>query len=127
MVIGRGDGVDILIDHRAVSRQHCEILALEGGRFEVVDLGSANGLLINGQGLPRAILDASDVLILGDEVVLKYVPADDILRPGPYDWAPTRGAPPSVAAPTRLVPLVMCFGVLLTGAVGTVLWLLMRR
>jgi hypothetical protein len=35
--------------------------------------------------LPRAILDAGDVVVLGDEVALKFVQAGDVFRPGPHD------------------------------------------
>jgi pSer/pThr/pTyr-binding forkhead associated (FHA) protein len=111
MIIGRGDGVDILIDHQAVSRRHCEVVALEEGRFEVVDLGSANGLLVNGQELRRAILDAGDVLMLGDEVALKFVPAGDILRPAPMDRPALPPARPTPAA-THLLPLLVLLAVL---------------
>jgi pSer/pThr/pTyr-binding forkhead associated (FHA) protein len=78
-VVGRGEDVDIAIDHTSVSRRHCEIVAIQGGRFEVFDSGSANGILWNGTQLPRAILEGGDILTLGD-VSLRFVPEGQVLR-----------------------------------------------
>lgn len=85
MLIGRQEAADIRVAHESISRRHCELFALEGGRFEAVDLGSANGIRVNGARLQRAILDAGDVLVLGEDIALKYVAAGDNFRPGPND------------------------------------------
>lgn len=79
MVIGRGDECDICINHASVSRVHAEVRRLGNGRYELVDKGSANGVRVNGADLERALLDARDVIELGD-VVLKFIPAGDIFR-----------------------------------------------
>jgi hypothetical protein len=53
----------------------------------VVDRGSSNGVRINGVELKRAILDAGDVVELGD-VQLKFVPAGQMYHPqDPYHGA----------------------------------------
>ncbi|MGH7295032.1 MAG: FHA domain-containing protein [Polyangiaceae bacterium] len=126
MTIGRGHGVDIFIDHHAVSRRHCEVVALEGGRYEVVDLGSANGLLVHGQQLRRAILDTGDVLVLGDEVALKYVQAGDVFRPGPYDSRALRPVS-SQRVWTTLVPLLVFVVIVLIGGAWAMLWFFAGR
>lgn len=62
IVIGRDDGVDVLIDNPSVSRRHAEIRLGDDG-WEVEDLGSSNGTFIGGtkiQGPHR--------LGLGDEI-----------------------------------------------------------
>ena len=124
MVVGRHDGADIDIMHHSVSRQHCELVALEGGRFEVIDVGSSNGILVNGNALQRAILDAGDVLVLGEDVVLKYVAAGDVFRPGPYDLVTL---PPRVGLTLwlRALPYVVFACVVVVG--GALVWLFARR
>lgn len=47
-VIGRSGQVDVVIPHEAVSRKHCQIDYTEGELY-VTDLGSINGVLIDGQ------------------------------------------------------------------------------
>ncbi|MBM4364541.1 MAG: FHA domain-containing protein, partial [Deltaproteobacteria bacterium] len=74
LVIGRGEDCDLPVNDTSVSRVHAEIQAIEGGRYEVVDLESSNGVRVNGVDLKRAILEAGDVVELGD-VQFRLVPA----------------------------------------------------
>lgn len=74
MTVGRGEDVDVRLNHTSVSRHHCAIDALDGGRFEVLDSGSANGIRVNGQEVKKALLAPGDTIELGD-LILKYVPA----------------------------------------------------
>jgi len=122
MTVGRGD-VDIDIAHSSVSRLHCEIVAVDGARFEVVDLGSANGLLVNGASFQRALLDSGDVLTLG-EVTFKFVGTGETVRfdardlqllslPQPLDFAVK-------ALPYAVFAVVVTLG-------GYFAWVLARR
>lgn len=77
VVIGRGEECDLCINHASVSRVHAEVRKLGDGRYEIVDKGSANGVRVNGSDMERALLDARDVIELGD-VVLKFIPEGDI-------------------------------------------------
>ncbi len=81
LVLGRGEECEVPINHPSVSRVHAEIQPLGDGRYEIVDRGSANGVRVNGVELPRTLLDARDVIELGD-VILKFIPAGDIYVPG---------------------------------------------
>lgn len=81
MVLGRGEECDISINHPSVSRVHAEIRRVGDGRYEFVDLGSANGVRVNGVELPSTLLDGRDVLELGD-VFLKFLPAGEIFITG---------------------------------------------
>ena len=124
MMIGRREGADIDIAHNSISRLHCELVALEGDRFEVVDLGSANGMVVNGNALRRAILDAGDVLVLGEDVVLKYVAAGDVFRPGPNDlraFAPRMELAPWLQA----LPYVIFITIVAVG--GALAWFFTTR
>lgn len=105
-VIGRGEECEISINHPSVSRVHAELRPIGDGRYEVVDLGSANGVRVNGVELPHSLLDARDVVELGD-VVLKFIPAGQIYIPGTdetlkraFDTA--RTTPPGVGTPVKL-------------------------
>lgn len=69
--IGRAEELEITIDHRSVSREHAR-LSCEGGRYRLVDRGSSNGLVVNGERIKDAELNAGDVLELG-EVLVRFV------------------------------------------------------
>lgn len=84
LVIGRGEECEIPINHPSVSRVHAEIRSIGDGRYEIVDLGSANGVRVNGVELPNSLLDARDVIELGD-VIMRFLPAGEIYMPGADD------------------------------------------
>ncbi|HEY3497570.1 MAG TPA: FHA domain-containing protein [Polyangiaceae bacterium] len=81
VVLGRGEECEVSINHPSVSRVHAEIRKIGEGHYELVDLGSANGVRVNGVELPSAMLDARDVIELGD-VLIKFVSAGEIYIPG---------------------------------------------
>ena len=60
--IGRGDENDALIQDRGMSRRSIEITG-RGGRFEVIDLGQRQGVLVNGTPVAeRRLLQFDDVI-----------------------------------------------------------------
>ena len=79
--IGRSEEATISINHSSVSRIHAELHTLGGGRFEIIEKGSANGIRVNGVELKRGILEAGDALELGD-VRLRFVGAGKVFRSG---------------------------------------------
>jgi hypothetical protein len=62
--LGSGPDSAIRLADGAVSGKHAG-LSIEGGRFEIVDLGSRNGVLVNGRKTPRRLLEDGDVITLG--------------------------------------------------------------
>ncbi len=86
LTVGRAEDAVVSINHTSVSRNHCEILSLGEGRFEIVDKGSSNGVRVNGVDLKRRIIEAGDVIELGD-VRLKFVGHGQIFVPGVEDRA----------------------------------------
>jgi hypothetical protein len=63
LVVGRGTEADLRINDPGVSRRHIEFM-VHGEDLEVVDLGSTNGMLVNGAKVGRAGLrDGSEVKI----------------------------------------------------------------
>ena len=81
--IGRADELEITIDHRSVSREHAR-LNCEGGRYRLVDRGSSNGVLVNGERVTDAELKAGDVLELG-EVLIRFVASGEAYVFDPED------------------------------------------
>jgi hypothetical protein len=73
-LIGRDEGVDLVIDSPAVSRRHAR-LSFDGDGWEIEDLGSRNGVVLNGFRVRgRAPLRAGDVVMLAGSG-LAVVPA----------------------------------------------------
>ena len=63
LVVGRGTEADLRINDPGVSRRHIEFV-VNGEDLEVVDLGSTNGMLVNGSKVGRAGLrDGTEVKI----------------------------------------------------------------
>jgi hypothetical protein len=63
--VGRGLGVDVLLEDPSVSRLHAEIVR-RGRYLYVADLGlSRNGTRVNGRPVARRVLDDGDVLSFG--------------------------------------------------------------
>jgi hypothetical protein len=64
VVIGRSKDCDIRVSDPNVSRRHAEVRQ-EGSTYWIVDLGSTNGISVNGHALKRAKLDDDDRITLG--------------------------------------------------------------
>ena len=63
-VIGRAPSCDFVICHKSVSRRHA-MLASDGERMIVTDLGSTNGTFVNGRWISQAEVVPGDRLQLG--------------------------------------------------------------
>jgi len=64
-VVGRGPGVDLAFDDETLSRQHASIEFADGG-LRLRDLGSLNGVCINGGVVKSGELEHGDRFQLGD-------------------------------------------------------------
>jgi pSer/pThr/pTyr-binding forkhead associated (FHA) protein len=71
-VIGRTEDNDIVINHRSISRNHAKIV-LEAATYKIVDLGSANGVRVNGEDYGKVELRKGDIIELG-HVKIRFVP-----------------------------------------------------
>jgi serine/threonine protein kinase len=60
-VFGRASGCDVMLKSSDVSKQHCQIL-IKGGQVVIEDLGSVNGIEVNGKRVPQAELRDGDLL-----------------------------------------------------------------
>ncbi|MFI9161568.1 FHA domain-containing protein [Kitasatospora aureofaciens] len=63
--IGRALDNDIVVSDLQVSRHHAELRQLPDGRYEIVDLGSHNGIFLNGQPVQRQLMGPQDRLTVG--------------------------------------------------------------
>ncbi|MCS5498140.1 FtsK/SpoIIIE domain-containing protein [Cnuibacter physcomitrellae] len=70
-IIGRERGVDVRLGDGLVSKRHARVNI--GEHVEIIDLGSANGLLMGGEQVSRTTLTSADVVVLGD-TALRVVP-----------------------------------------------------
>lgn len=64
VMIGRSHDCDLILDDPNVSRRHAEVRQ-EGGDWVVADLGSTNGVKVNGRRVDEATLEPGDELTLG--------------------------------------------------------------
>jgi predicted component of type VI protein secretion system len=81
LLIGRHPECDILIDSRKISRRHC-CIAQVGDKLIVRDLGSTNGIRINGVRVVEGRLKADDELMIGGHM---YRVTWDLLPPSADD------------------------------------------
>ena len=64
-VLGRSQGADIHLADPNISRRHAE-LRQQGTTYWIVDLGSTNGIEVNGARVERAKLEHGDRVTLGE-------------------------------------------------------------
>ena len=80
VVIGRGSEADLRINDPGVSRRHVEIrVQADDTRTEVsaVDLGSTNGMLVNGSRVRQAVLDDGGTIKIGNTTMtVRLLPHD---------------------------------------------------
>lgn len=103
-VIGRTPDNEVSIDHRSVSRHHAKIVAAGGG-FKIVDLGSANGTLVNGEQYAQLALKAGDLIELG-HVRFRFLPPGASYSPTPEERAAIKGEETQVLAQVPQAPPV---------------------
>ena len=76
VTLGRDPASDIPIDAEVVSRHHARLERRDSG-YEIVDLGSTNGLQLQGQAIQRRLLASGDTLRIGPTVFLEYRAAEE--------------------------------------------------
>jgi pSer/pThr/pTyr-binding forkhead associated (FHA) protein len=86
MTMGRGPGVDFVIGDPALSRQHLAF-ELVGNGFRVEDLGSTNGLRVNGNRVHARDLAAGDRIEAGAHI-FQLVIDERQEAPETYDLTP---------------------------------------
>ena len=79
IVVGRGTDADLRINDPGVSRRHAEIRVhandRTGTQVSVVDLGSTNGMLVNGSKAQQATLDDGATIKIGNTMMtVRFLP-----------------------------------------------------
>jgi hypothetical protein len=68
LVLGRSTDADVRIDDPGVSRHHCEIRA--GSPSMIEDLGSTNGIVVDGRHAQRATLRDGSRIVVGSTTIV---------------------------------------------------------
>lgn len=79
LIVGRGSEADIRINDPGVSRKHVEFEVAElaeGTSVIASDLGSTNGMTVNGHPMPRASLRDGTVVRIGSTDIVVHIDAE---------------------------------------------------
>ncbi len=127
--IGRHDDNEIILPDVQVSRHHAEIV-MQGGRWVIADLGSANGTFVNGEKLtgPR-VLNHGDLVRVGQTQfrveIAAAVAAQDTLVERKLTAAAT--APAASAKSRSRAGMILAFAAVAAILLGVfVIWPLIR-
>jgi hypothetical protein len=87
IVIGRGSESDLRINDPGISRQHAQIAIGSDPAGETIvairDLGSTNGVILNGQRVTEGrVLDRSQIQLGNTSIVIRISPSDPSLEDG---------------------------------------------
>ncbi len=85
LVVGRGHEADLRINDPGVSRRHAELRVYPGSggpgalpEVSIVDLGSTNGVVVDGERVQAATLDADATITIGNTTMrVRFVPHDE--------------------------------------------------
>ncbi len=105
VIIGRVEDNDVIIEHRSVSRNHAKIL-FDGRVHKIIDLESANGILVNGEEYAITDLRKGDLIELG-HVRFRFIPAGEPFSPTDDESRAMldAGVSPPMPAPQAQKPL----------------------
>lgn len=92
-VVGRDPGVELRIRSDLISRRHAEV-SWAGKWFQVEDLGSLNGTLVNGQRIagPTPLHDGDRIGVGGFELRVRTLQSGEIQPPAGAEGPPVKGA-----------------------------------
>jgi predicted component of type VI protein secretion system len=77
ILLGRGRECQIQLQDPRVSRQHA-LIRFENDRYLILDQGSANGVMVNGERVSQAELEHEDVIVLGDTSLRFLLPSTEV-------------------------------------------------
>lgn len=101
VMVGRHPESDVRIDLPQISRRHC-CLALAYDRVVIRDLGSRNGLWVNGRRLEESLLHPGDEVVIGS---LFYRVEDPDVAPAAPSPAVSAKPKPGLPKPPSLPSL----------------------
>jgi pSer/pThr/pTyr-binding forkhead associated (FHA) protein len=80
VIVGRDPSADIVIDNPGISRHHMKFERNAGGTYIVRDLGSTNGIFLNGELIQEEPVRNNDVLVLGKFTMRVIIQKEDASR-----------------------------------------------
>src|SRR5207248_9422587 len=92
VVIGRAPGVQIRLDNPTISRHHAEVFRDPFRRWWIRDLGSRNGIRLDGERISERALIDGDTLQLGEYEVI-FIESTSIKPPEATDTPPLELSP----------------------------------
>ncbi|HEY8428764.1 MAG TPA: adenylate/guanylate cyclase domain-containing protein [Sandaracinaceae bacterium] len=114
--LGRHPNNTVQVLDRIVSKEHCHVDMIEGGRFILRDLGSLNGTYVNGERVSERILNPGDEIMLGSTRIIfdpdgvsargpATVPQrPQAMHPQPHSPRPVHHPAPAAYAPPPAMP-----------------------
>lgn len=104
VVIGRGAEADLQLPSNGISKKHCQVREVSGGRLEIVDLGSSNGTYVNGLMVKKHLAKPGDTISLHDfvlkvEIQAPKVAASNVFQMGGMPASDFGGVATSGTAP----------------------------
>jgi pSer/pThr/pTyr-binding forkhead associated (FHA) protein len=69
-IVGRDQSCDVFVPDPHMSRKHLSIDVVGDGTITIIDLGSTNGMTINGERVPSAILEPGASFTVGQTTFL---------------------------------------------------------
>ncbi len=79
LVIGRGTDADLRINDPGISRRHAQLRVVDRGDrvdMEIIDLGSTNGIVVNGRRVQQAPVGEGARIELGNTRMLVHTPVE---------------------------------------------------
>jgi serine phosphatase RsbU (regulator of sigma subunit) len=80
-IIGRGSMCDIVIDSKEISREHARVFQDPFGRWIVEDIGSTNGIFINGKRIEACAVLPGEQVVMGSLLLTLTQPLDVQIKP----------------------------------------------
>lgn len=110
LVIGRGSQSDLRVDDPGVSRRHAQIRVqgdADAPLISIVDLGSTNGILVDGNRVQHAILDDGATVQLGSTTMRVHLTSapPSAAKPAATPTAPAATAAPAIPPAAVRTPL----------------------
>ena len=105
LTVGRLPECDIVLPADGVSRRHCQFELSPEGRWQVRDLGSRNGTVVNGKRVAVQSLSHGDVVRVGRFEIRFVDPEEALRKPGPGGGAERQEPAADDADPLEPIPL----------------------
>lgn len=80
LVIGRGTDADLRVNDPGISRRHAQIRVIARGDtldIDIIDLGSTNGIVVNGRRVQQAPISEGARIEIGNTRMLVHTPVAD--------------------------------------------------